>query len=90
MSASGADGFLYVVKGTGCYGNWTNPSNPGYISPPGNYDIPPGAASQLGDPSIVDWDDTGTPSNDHNNPDTNKRSRMGAFGGPGGGWWPLD
>ena len=90
LSASGAEGFLYIVMGTGCYGNWTNPKDPDYINPPSDYDIETTSPSQLGDPSIVDWDDTGNPSNNPSNPDTNTRSRMGAFGGPGGDWWPLD
>ena len=86
----GAEGDLYVVKSTGCYGNWTNPQDPSYISVPTDYDLQTTSTSQYGDPSIVDWDDTGAPSNNPADHDINTRSRMGAFGGPAGNWWPLD
>ncbi len=89
MHQNGAEGFLYVVMGTGCFGNWTSPQNPGYINPPTDYDLPSGSTSQRGDPGIVDWDDTGAPSGNPSNNDINTRSRMGAFGGPNGNWWPL-
>lgn len=59
--------------------------NPLYIdSENEKYDINPASPAQMGDPTIVDWDDTGTPSNDPSNTDTNKRSRMGCYGGPYG------
>jgi hypothetical protein len=90
LSASGAEGYLYITKGTGSFGNWTNPQDPSYISIPSNYDLTSSSPCQMGDPSIVDWDDTGSPSGDPTDPDTNTRSRMGAFGGPGGDWWPLE
>jgi len=90
LHANGADGYLNIVKGTGTYGNWINPQDPDYINPPDNYDLPTSSTSQYGDPSFVDWDDTGDPSNDPSNNNIETRSRMGAFGGPEGGWWPLD
>jgi hypothetical protein len=90
LNANGSEGFLHIIMGTGCYGNWTNPQNPDYIDPPNNYDLSDTSTSQYGDPDIVDWDDTGAPSGDPGNHDKNTRSRMGAFGGPEGGWWPLD
>jgi hypothetical protein len=48
------------------------------------YDLQTTSPAQKGDPSFVDWDDTGAPSGDPANPDMNTRSRMGAYGGPGG------
>ena len=90
LNAGGAEGYLYVVKGTGCYGNWTDPHDPDYIDPPDDYDLTSTSPCQLGDPSIVDWDDDGDPSGDPDDLDIEERSRMGAFGGPGGGWWPLE
>ena len=90
LNASNGEGYINIVKGTGCYGNYTNPQNPDYKNTPSDYDIKTTSTSQYGDPSIVDWDDTGAPSNDPSNHDINKRSRMGAFGGPDGGWWPLE
>ncbi len=60
-------------------------ADPDYIDPNNEeYDILDTSPAQQGDPSFVDWDDTGSPSNDPDNTDTNTRSRMGAFGGPGG------
>jgi hypothetical protein len=90
LNANGAEGFLYIVMGTGCYGNWTNPQNPDYIDAPIDYDLSSTSTSQYGNPTIVDWDDDGVPSNDPDDLNTNTRSRMGAFGGPDGGWWPLE
>ncbi len=49
-----------------------------------DFDLQSGSPAQQGDPTIVDWDDTGTPSGDPDNTDTNKRSRMGSCGGPDG------
>lgn len=48
------------------------------------YDITPTGPAQQGYPSIVDWDDTGSPSGNPSDTNTNTRSRMGCFGGPGG------
>ncbi len=48
------------------------------------YDLTTGSPAQMGDPSFVDWDDTGAPSGDPGNTDPNTRSRMGCHGGPGG------
>jgi hypothetical protein len=50
----------------------------------GNYEFPLTSPAQMGDPSFVDWDDTGPPSGDPGNTDTDTRSRMGCHGGPGG------
>ncbi len=60
-------------------------ADPQYIDPGNeNHDFPVTSLCQQGDPSFVDWDDTGAPSNDPLDTDTNTRSRMGCFGGPGG------
>jgi hypothetical protein len=56
------------------YVDWTN----------GLYDLQSGSPAQQGDSSIVNWDDTGDPSGNPANTDTNTRSRMGCGGGPGG------
>jgi hypothetical protein len=90
LTSGGAEGYLYITMGTGTFGNWTDPQNPTYISAPSNYDLQAGSTSQRGDPSIVDWDDTGNPSGNPSDNNIETRSRMGAFGGPDGGWWPLD
>jgi hypothetical protein len=50
----------------------------------GNYALIAGSPAQQGDPSFLDWDDTGTASNDPANTDANTRSRMGCTGGPDG------
>jgi hypothetical protein len=61
-------------------------SDPQYIDPANSeHDIQITSEGQLGNPTFVDWDDTGTPSGDPANMDPNTRSRMGAFGGPYGG-----
>ncbi|MBU1023507.1 right-handed parallel beta-helix repeat-containing protein [bacterium] len=62
-------------------------ANPLYIDP-GNeqYDISDVSPARWGDPSFVDWDDLGPPSNDPGNYDPDTRSRMGCHGGPGGDW----
>lgn len=71
--------------GTSAPGVGAIDANPQYIDPDNeNHDFPLSSPAQQGDPSFVDWDDTGSPSNDPDNTDTNTRSRMGAFGGPGG------
>jgi hypothetical protein len=59
--------------------------NPWYIDPDNEgYDLEDFSPAQMGDPSFVDWDDMGPPSNnpDDDNPET--RSRMGCHGGPDG------
>jgi hypothetical protein len=50
----------------------------------GDYGLQSGSPAQQGDSSIVDWDDTGAPSGDPGNTNTNTRSRMGCTGGPDG------
>ncbi len=91
LDSGGYNGYIGIGMGTGTYGNWTNPQDPDYIDPLNNYfDLSEESTSQYGAPDIVDWDDTGDPSGDQHDHDINTRSRMGAFGGPGGGWWPLD
>jgi len=60
-------------------------AQPMFIDPEnGLHDIDPLSAGQQGSPDFVDWDDTGAPSGDPGNPDTNTRSRMGCHGGPYG------
>jgi len=60
-------------------------ANPLYINPDAEeYDLSPVSPAQQGDPSIVDWDDTGSPSNNPSDPNPNTRSRMGCHGGPDG------
>ncbi len=51
-----------------------------------DYHFPTDSPAQLGDPSFIDFDDAGPPSGDPDNPDPETRSRMGAYGGPGGNW----
>ena len=81
--------------GPGSYGaNYHGDASPGigaisadplYIDPDNEqYDISDVSPARWGDPSFVDWDDTGVPSNDPDDYDTNTRSRMGCHGGPGG------
>jgi len=48
--------------------------------------FPIGSPAQLGDPTFLDFDDPGPPSGDPDDPDPDTRSRMGAYGGPGGDW----
>ena len=61
-------------------------TQPLFIDPEnGLHDIAITSDGQLGNPDFVDWDDTGAPSGDPSNPDTNTRSRMGCHGGPYGG-----
>jgi hypothetical protein len=50
----------------------------------GLHDIDIMSEGQLGNPSFVDWDDTGAPSGDPWYTDPNTRSRMGCHGGPYG------
>ncbi|MFH1676307.1 MAG: hypothetical protein ABIC40_04705, partial [bacterium] len=50
----------------------------------GDYELASASPAQQGDPSFVDWDDTGSPSGNPANTDTNTRSRMGCTGGPDG------
>ncbi len=79
----GSNGANY--HGSAAPGVGTISANPLYINPDnGEYDLPLGSPAQMGDPSFVDWDDTGSPSGDPDNTDTNTRSRMGCHGGPGG------
>lgn len=69
-----------AIEGIGCVS-----ANPLYIDPGSeNYDISDTSPARWGDPSFVDWDDPGPPSNDPGNYDTDTRSRMGCHGGPGG------
>ncbi|MFH1676308.1 MAG: right-handed parallel beta-helix repeat-containing protein [bacterium] len=59
--------------------------DPFYLDPDnGDYELASGSPAQQGDPSFVDWDDTGSPSNDPGNTDTDTRSRIGCTGGPDG------
>jgi hypothetical protein len=51
-----------------------------------DYHLPIDSPAQLGDPTFVDYDDSGDPSGDPDNMDPETRSRMGAYGGPGGDW----
>ena len=79
----GANGSAYF--GTATPGTGAIYVNPFYIDPNNeNFELAAASPAQQGDPSFVDWDDTGTPSNDPANTDTNKRSRMGCHGGTGG------
>ncbi len=69
-----------AIEGIGCVS-----ANPLYIDPNNEeYDISDTSPARWGDPSFVDWDDAGSPSNDPGNYDTDTRSRMGCQGGPGG------
>jgi hypothetical protein len=71
--------------GTAYANNFCVSSEPLYLDPEnGNHDIAAGSEGQLGIPYFVDWDDTGTPSGDPDNPDINRRTRMGCQGGPDG------
>jgi len=76
----GADYYGTATPGTGPIYD-----DPLYIDPDnGDFEISASSPAQQGDPSFVDWDDTGSPSNDPLNTDTNTRSRIGCHGGPGG------
>jgi hypothetical protein len=55
---------------------------------PYDYHFKPGSLCEYGDPNFLDWDDSGTPSGNPNDPDIQNRSRMGCFGGPDGDWDP--
>ena len=69
-----------AIEGIGCIS-----ADPLYIDPNNEeYDISDTSPAKWGDPSFVDWDDAGSPSNDPGNYDTDTRSRMGCQGGPGG------
>jgi hypothetical protein len=60
-------------------------ADPLYIDPDNEqYDVSSVSPARWGDPSFVDWDDSGAPSNDPDNYDPDTRSRMGCGGGPGG------
>ena len=73
--------FLQAIANIGCV-----EADPMFIDPGSyNLDIDIASQGQLGDPSFVDWDDTGMPSGDPDDPDPNTRSRMGCHGGPYGG-----
>jgi len=77
---SGANYHGSAVPGTGAIS-----TDPQYIDPDNeDYDILDTSPARWGDPSFVDWDDPGPPSDDPDdyNPDT--RSRMGCHGGPDG------
>ena len=72
--------FQQAFPNTGCVS-----ADPMFVDPAnGQNDIQTGSEGQLGDPTFVDWDDTGPASGDPGNTDPNTRSRMGAFGGPYG------
>ena len=65
--------------------------NPLYVnntSLPYDYRFQPGSGCEMGDPNFIDWDDTGSPSGDPDEPNIQNRSRMGCFGGPDGDWDP--
>ena len=67
--------------------------DPDYVNnttSPYNYHFQAGSGCEYGDPSIIDWDDTGTPSGDPDETNLQNRSRMGCFGGPDGDWDPYD
>ena len=51
-----------------------------------DYHLDISSPGQLGNPTFVDYDDTGNPSGDPGDPDPETRSRMGSYGGPGGNW----
>ncbi len=57
---------------------------------PYDYHFEEGSGCEMGDPNFIDWDDTGSPSGNPNEPDPENRSRMGCFGGPDGDWDPYD
>ena len=60
-------------------------AQPLFIDPEnGLHDIEIASQGQLGDPSFVDWDDTGLPSGNPDDDDPSTRSRMGCHGGPYG------
>ena len=64
-------------------------TDPQFINPSsGDFSFPGTSPAEQGSPYIVDWDDTGDPSGDPDDTDTNTRSRMGCFGGPLGDWTP--
>jgi hypothetical protein len=50
------------------------------------YHLPLNSPAQLGNPDFLDYDDAGPASGDPDNADPETRSRMGAYGGPGGDW----
>lgn len=71
--------------GTAFANSYCVSSDPLYLDPAnGDFDIALGSSGQLGDPDMVDWDDPGTPSGDPNDPDIERRTRMGCHGGPDG------
>ena len=49
---------------------------------PYDYHFQTGSGCEMGDPNFIDWDDTGSPSGNPNEPNIQNRSRMGCFGGP--------
>jgi len=51
-----------------------------------DYHLPLESPAQLGNPDYLDYDDTGPASGDPDDTDPETRSRMGAYGGPGGDW----
>jgi len=59
-------------------------------TPPYDYHFKTGSGCEMGDPNFIDWDDTGSPSGDPDEPDIQNRSRLGCFGGPDGNWDPND
>jgi len=58
------------------------------VTEPYDYRFQSGSGCEMGDPNLIDWDDTGTPSGDPDEPNIENRSRMGCFGGPDGNWDP--
>ncbi len=57
--------------------------DPDYLA---DYHLPIDSPAQLGNPTYLDYDDIGPPSDDPGNTDPETRSRMGVYGGPGGDW----
>lgn len=83
--------FINLILGNGCT-NYPG-IDPKYVNnttPPYNYKFQSGSGCEMGDPNFIDWDDTGAPSGNPNEPNINNRSRLGCFGGPDGNWDPYN
>jgi hypothetical protein len=82
--------FYNLILGNGCT-NYPG-IDPKYVNntvSPYDYHFQSGSGCEMGDPNIGDYDDKSPPSGNPNEPDINKRSRMGCFGGPAGNWDPY-
>jgi hypothetical protein len=83
--------FYNLIQGNGCT-NYPG-IDPKYVNnttSPYDYHFQSGSGCEMGDPTFIDWDDTGSPSGNPNEPNPNNRSRMGCFGGPDGDWDPNE